>query len=262
MRPGKTSTATVSAARILSRSIFLHELVEKEGKATANLLRWFNFTTFDIMSDLTFGEKMGLLDNSSYTDWVIALIELIRFIVFHQVAMEIPILNLIVPKLIPKSTQEKRNKHIKYAADRVDKRLKMKTDRPDIWTHILRFQNSDQNQDRVLTLEEMYSNSSTFMAAGTDTSATLLSGLTYLLLQNPDKMDKLLSEIRGTFPTRESIDLKTLQGLEYLHACLEEALRLYPPLPTGTPRVTPEEGAFVSEEYMPPGVSEFSFACS
>ncbi|KAK8133394.1 hypothetical protein PG984_005406 [Apiospora sp. TS-2023a] len=38
-----------------------------------------------------------------------------------------------------------------------------------------------------------------FITAGTEKSATLLSGLCYYLMANPDKMQLLPSEIRGTF---------------------------------------------------------------
>jgi hypothetical protein len=34
--------------------------------AQFDLLQMFNFTTFDIMGDLTFGESLHMLDNSDY----------------------------------------------------------------------------------------------------------------------------------------------------------------------------------------------------
>jgi len=230
---------------------------EKAGKA--NLVDWFNFTTFDIMADLTFAEPLHLLDNSSYSAWVRSVMGSVKFVVAHQIASGIPGLEPLLQKAIPKSFLEKKQTHLEFSSRRVDKRLAMKTERPDIWTYVLRFSNSEENKDRGLSLNEMYSNASTFMLAGTETTATLLSGLTYLLLKHPQRMERLVAELRNSFPTREAITLEKLVGLEYLNACIEEALRIYPPVPTGLPRITPANGAEICGRYVPAGVREFSY---
>ncbi|KAK5019787.1 hypothetical protein LTR16_012675, partial [Cryomyces antarcticus] len=84
--------------------------------------------------------------------------------------------------LLPKSLGEKRIQHFKYSTDRVDRRLATPTDRPDIWTLVL---NNQEKEGKGLSVKEMHSNASLFMVAGTETTATLLSGLTYYLLKNP-----------------------------------------------------------------------------
>lgn len=38
-----------------------------------DLVKYYNFTTFDIMAELAFGEPLGLLENSDYTPWVAAI---------------------------------------------------------------------------------------------------------------------------------------------------------------------------------------------
>jgi len=79
-----------------------------------------------------------------------------------------------------------------------------------------------------------------------------LSGLTYYLLKNPDKMKKLTDEIRGAFATEADIGIERLAELKYTHACVEEALRKYPPVPIGLPRNTPSEGAEIIGRWVPP----------
>lgn len=224
-----------------------------ETKGKVNIVDWYNFTTFDIMADLTFGEPLHLLNNSSYSTWVRSVFGFFKFVSLQQITRAIPGLEALLSKFMPKSVQEKKQRHLKFASDRVDKRLAMKTERPDIWTYVLRYSNSPENKDRGLTINEMYSNSSTFMIAGTETTATLLSGLTYLLLKHPDDMRRLVKEIRDTFPTREDIKLQKLAPMEYLNACVEEALRIYPPAPIGFPRITPAQGATVCDEEIPGG---------
>ena len=77
------------------------------------------------------------------------------------------------------------------------------------------------------------------------------SGLTYHLLRNPETRDRLTKELRNTFVRDEDITIETLQQLPYLNACIEEGMRLYPPVPTGLPRQTPKGGARICGEYVP-----------
>jgi cytochrome P450 len=130
----------------------------------------------------------------------------------------------------------------------------MQTERPDIWTYVLRNTDSKNGKER-LSLDQMYSCASTFMMAGTETTATQLSGLTYLLLKNPEPMRKLKTEIRAAFSSQADIQMQPLAQLDYLNACLEEGLRFYPPVPIGTPRLTPARGSIVCGEFLPGGVS-------
>jgi len=175
----------------------------------------------------------------------------------YQACKEIPILARLLGMMIPKSIHEKRKHHLAHSSERVDNRLAMKTDRPDIWTHILRHTNSEQSK-KGLSLHQMYSNASTFMIAGTETTATQLSGLTYLLLKNPDMMKQLTSDIREAFPSRDKINMQSLAQLEFLNCCLEEGLRYYPPVVIGMPRITPEPGATVCGQFVPAGVCAIS----
>ena len=109
----------------------------------------------------------------------------------------------------------------------------------------------------------MHSNASIFMLAGTETTATLLSGVTYHLLlpANRDKLERLKREIRSAFRDSPSdggeggFTLEGLQRLKYLTACLEEGLRLYPPVPSPLWRVTPEgEGNVICGVQVPGGM--------
>lgn len=101
-------------------------------------------------------------------------------------------------------------------------------------------------------------NSSLLIVAGSETTATLLSGVTYLLLKNPDTLKRLVVEIRATFKSDADTNIVSVQQLPYLRACLDEGLRLYPPVPIGMPRVVPEGGAWIAETQVPQDVGCFS----
>lgn len=104
-------------------------------------------------------------------------------------------------------------------------------------------------------MEKLQANSSILIIGGSETTATLLSGVTYFLLMNPEPMAKLTAEIRGAFKSEDEIDFVSVSSLQYLLACLDEALRMYPPVPTGLPRVVPKGGASISGNFIPEDVS-------
>lgn len=56
------------------------------GDAVADLVLWYNFTTFDIMADLTFGEPLHMLDRGEYTPWVNALFTTFKLLMFNLVS--------------------------------------------------------------------------------------------------------------------------------------------------------------------------------
>ncbi|OCK88101.1 cytochrome P450 [Cenococcum geophilum 1.58] len=228
-------------------------IAEKDPTAKINLVDWYNFTTFDIMADLTFGEPLHLLDKSKYLPWVSAIFGSIKVGTYEQVFGTMPFVKSILNKMIPKSVLEKRKLHMSHTIDRVNKRLAVKTDRPDIWTYVLRHSDSDSAAQKGLSGLEMYSNAATFMVAGTETTATQLGGVTYQLLKKPEAMARLVAEVREAFPTKEDITMVALARLEFLNACLEEGLRIYPPVPLGLPRITPTQGAVVCGKEVPGG---------
>jgi cytochrome P450 len=201
------------------------------------------------MGDLTFGESLGLLENTDYTPWVALIFLSLKFGTYMRALRLFPFFKITLHLWTPKGLQEKRQQHFQYASDRVTKRLEAKLQRPDIWGIVLR----QQEQGHGLSLKEMHSNAALFMGAGTETTATELSGLLYLLLQNPSKMSRLVQQIRETFQTDEDITMDGSAKIDYLHACVEESLRLYPPVPIGLPRVAPAGGATICGDFIPGG---------
>lgn len=95
--------------------------------------------------------------------------------------------------------------------------------------------------EQNLTATDMISHATVFIGAGSETTAGVLTAVTSFLLENPDKLERLKQEVRGTFKSQAEISLDAVNGrLPYLVACTDEALRLYPQ--TGVPslRITGE----------------------
>lgn len=78
--------------------------------------------------------------------------------------------------------------------------------------------------------------------------------MTFLLLKNPKELEKATKEVRSTFGSEEEITLSSVNRLPYMFACLNEALRLYPPVPIGLPRYTPQGGVVIAGHAVPENV--------
>lgn len=87
-----------------------------------------------------------------------------------------------------------------------------------------------------------------FIFAGRDTTSVALSWFFWLLLQHPHVEDKIVEEIYSILEARKQLEgnndpvvcfsKEELKQMHYLHACLSEALRLYPPLPIDRKQVS------------------------
>lgn len=220
-----------------------------------DMVRWYNFTTFDVMGDLTFGEPLHMLDNAEYDPWVQAIFGGIkRGIQLGLIYFYYPMVARLVRAALHKTIAKKSITHFNHSVTRVTKRLEKGRDSKgtDIWDLVLQ---QEEKGKPSLTRDEMDSNAAAFMVAGTETTATTLSGLTYLLTQHPESMKKLASEVRGAFDSSDAITMDKIAHLPYLNACLKESLRRYPPVPVGLPHLTPQDGSTICGHFVPPGVS-------
>lgn len=184
----------------------------------------YNFVTFDIMADLSFGESLGNLAQARYVPWVDNIFRSFKGMQITTVLGEYPIPQLIwVFLLMPRATIKAAELIVSQCAEMAARRVskgEQGTQRPDIWGLVMRA------EDRVqFSAGEMTAQSFLFMVAGTETTATLMSGLTWFLLMNPEKYKKLVEEVRAVEREEELTSDKNLRKLTYLNASLEEALR-------------------------------------
>jgi cytochrome P450 len=104
-----------------------------------------------------------------------------------------------------------------------------------------------------LSKGELVMNASTLIVAGSETTATLLTGAVFLLTTHPEILKKLEHEVRTAFQEDKDITLLSVSNLHYMLACLNESLRHYPPVATGMPRQAPKGGGTVMGVFIPEG---------
>ncbi|TEA21692.1 Cytochrome P450 monooxygenase FUM2 [Colletotrichum sidae] len=217
------------------------------GASPVEMTQLLNFATFDVMAELCFGQPLGLLARNEYSPWVRSIFESLKMLPIASMINYYPVLNAIFARFEPKSVTEQRVTHCKHSEERVNRRLQDGSDQPDVWNLVL-----GAKEGKGLTLEEMHSNAELFMLAGSETTATLLSGCLYNLLTNPDKLRTVVDEVRGAFTKLDDLTLERLAELKYANACLKEALRIYPPVPIGSPRVVLPGGQQILGRWVPP----------
>ena len=64
----------------------------------------------------------------------------------------------------------------------------------------------------------------------------------------------LTEEIRCAFSSAQHIQARECAKLEYMNAVIKESLRLYSPLVTNLPRITPAGGCVIDGRFVPENV--------
>ncbi|PQE17491.1 Isotrichodermin C-15 hydroxylase protein [Rutstroemia sp. NJR-2017a WRK4] len=111
------------------------------------------------------------------------------------------------------------------------------------------------NDERGMSRDEIMKTSGTLIVAGSKNTATLLSGALFHLLKGPQNLEILVDEIRTTFDSPADMNFAKLGNLRYLKACLQEAFRMYPPVPGVLPRRAPEGGSTIKGYFLPENVN-------
>lgn len=103
------------------------------------------------------------------------------------------------------------------------------------------------------TYQEFEGTTHTIIGAGSETTATTLSSLTYFLLSHSEKLEKLKLEIASKVSSPEDITISSVNSMSYLLACINETFRVNPPISDGFTRVTAST-EIVCGETLPPKV--------
>lgn len=202
------------------------------------------------MGELGFGEPFNCLENSQYHEWIAIIFRSLRVGSYMNAIKSYRAGAFLLDSLMPRSLLETRNKHTALAFAKADKRMAAGvTDRGDFMSQILK-----HNDEKGMSVDEIRQMAQILIIAGSETTATALSGACYHLAQNPKCYARAAEEVRSTYSSEEEITLLTVKSTPYLQACIEEAMRLFPPVPSALHRVVPRGGAVIHGSFVPEGV--------
>ncbi|KAK0611900.1 cytochrome P450 [Immersiella caudata] len=165
-----------------------------------------------------FGGPFGCLDRVKDDDWIRDIMEAMEKGPIIASLTCTGLDNALLP-LLRRILQKGRALHDERTLRKLKRRMELKVERHELIEGFLRIKDLDSNALR--------SNASVLILAGSETTSTLLSGLTYLLSRNPQALKKLTDEARSS-------------------------LRRYPPVSVGLPRMIPKGGsAVIAGEVIP-----------
>lgn len=217
-----------------------------------NIVDWFNFLTFDILGDLAFGESFGCIESGKSHKWVSIGTDYIKLVTISTAVKYYPWLEWLLKRMVPPKIRGMQKWHFDLAVEKISRRLNLETMRDDFMTPVLQH---NANFERM-SLDEIYCNFAVLIVAGSETTSTALCGITHMLCQNPSAYEKLKNEVRVAFQKSEDIKMTAVDSLPYLHAVVQEGLRMCDPTPAGNSRIVPAGGRAIVGRYVPAGVSK------
>ncbi|KAJ3577291.1 hypothetical protein NPX13_g3277 [Xylaria arbuscula] len=235
--------------------LFVNRLRDQSSQngGIVDIAKWVNFLTTDVIGDLSFGQSFGGLDTGKLHPWLDALFTTLKTFTFIREILRLP--SPIVKAAlacIPRKMMDHQKAAISFGAEAARRRLAQHTGRPDFMSYMLK---DDSGGRKMMSQTELEMAAITFIVAGSETTATMLSGTIYLLLNNPAVLSNLTTKIRSDFPAQLDLTIVNLQSHKYLNNVLKEGLRLYPPAPDTLFRATKNRTVTVAGKIVPPCTS-------
>ncbi|KAL3433635.1 cytochrome P450 [Aspergillus tetrazonus] len=226
-----------------------------------NLGEWFQFYAFDVIGEITYGERFGFLDKGQDIDGTIgALQNLMAYSSLIGIYHEWHPLLFGPLSRFSWSGAGGRAYIMRYVQQKIA-RHSMQKPQSDVEHGPLKTQTflekmilaRDKDPEKV-TDYHVFMMGLSNVIAGSDTTAISLSSIMYYLLRNPDVLDKLRDEIdefTAQGKCSDCVTFKESQEMPYFQAVMKEALRMHSA--TGLPfwRVVPAGGAEIAGYFFP-----------
>jgi cytochrome P450 len=226
----------------------------------ADFAHWFQCYAFDVIGEITFGQRFGFLDMGVDKDGVFGAIETRS--AYSTFIGIFPLLHRFLFPLLPKSGG---HGYIgNYTANQISRRENLLKN-PSSNNHrngpadfVSKFLQIHEKNPKTMTRTDIFTICQSNIGAGSDTTAITLSSILYYLLKHPLTYQRLQKEIDIGIAdgiVSDPITFKEARSLPYLQAVIKEALRLHPA--TGLPlaRVVPANGVTIAGMHFPGGAT-------
>lgn len=235
-----------------------HEL--SHSNQIIDLYHWLQCYAFDVIGEITFGVRFGLLDMGKDEAGIFRAIDLRN--AYATYVGIYPYLNNLIFPWMPKTGGFAYV--INFTASQIGKKIKRLKDPklsstdgpPDFVSKLLVRHEEDPEK---LTKADIQMICQSNIAAGSDTTAISLSNIMYFLMKNPDSLERLRKEIDDAALNKHISDPVTFkeaqEHLPFLQAVIKEALRLHSAVGLGLQRMVPESGAEIAGQRFPSGTT-------
>ncbi|KAI0030260.1 cytochrome P450 [Vararia minispora EC-137] len=233
------------------RTFQLMQVIQErcDTRGVVNLGEAIGHWTYDIMGDVTFGasSQVELLENGD-SEGLIRSGQLAT--TAFEIIGEVPLLFSIL-WYFPVT------KKMRALEERAGRWMTARQNAPDQdkQNDIASFLLVKDGSKPKLTHADLRVDSLFAIQAGSDTPAGVLTLMFFFLIKDSQVYDALRNELDMAFPDATvPLNMHALGQLEYLSAFMTESLRLGAPF-HGFPRITPNEGAFLDEWFVPGGIT-------
>ncbi|KAK0634134.1 cytochrome P450 [Immersiella caudata] len=263
--PGYSARAMKVYERVISENVDvlvrrIREIIsagEKGSGGEVDVMRWFNYLTFDVIGEIAYGESFGCLEGGEYHEWISLIFDHVKAIAALVSIRFFPWVERVLVAILPLVVNAQGD-HFQLIVDKVKRRLGRDV---DAGADMLSFvaidgvSNFAGDGKKGISMESLNASMMELMIAGSESTAGVLSGAVVKLIQNPEKLGILVGEIRSRFEGLENVTFEALRELHYLDAVIKEALRLAPPLQWIASRQVPKGGAVVCGKLLPGGTA-------
>ncbi|SPJ72161.1 related to pisatin demethylase / cytochrome P450 monooxygenase [Fusarium torulosum] len=262
-------TALTFEKRVDNAISMLFEQLDRQFVATGascDLTRWFKFFSYDAMGLMTFSRAYGYIEQGEETTGIITDVKNSMLTIGPMT--QVPWLDWLLHKnwFINLIKPEPVSCLLKYVLERIEERRNSPKEihnttapGPDTRTDFLGYflqaqeQKSNKVPSRFLSTWTLAN-----ILGGSDSTASMLRSVVCFLVEHPEALESLRTELRGklqdtTGPSLVIPKWHELQSLPFLDACIKESLRLDPPFATALERIVPAEGATICGHFFPGG---------
>ncbi|KAI1198636.1 cytochrome P450 [Nemania serpens] len=234
-----------------------------------NVTVWFHHFAWDVMMNIGFGHTADLTKNlrpDSKLEGITSLImQGVGMLQFLMPAPWIGRLAIEAAPYVPFIAQQW-NRSIQWAANVCDGRLDQVQDSnspADVFSRLTGGSNGNK-EDGPLNRWALYGDAYAILIAGSHTTATTLTMLTYELARRPELQAEARNEVlkagihnlsSGSAAASETVRTTPWNKLPFLDGCINETMRLYPALPTGGARQTVDKVVTIGGRCIPPGTT-------
>ncbi|KAF9048451.1 cytochrome P450 [Panaeolus papilionaceus] len=235
---------------VIKRCLQLVEQLSIQKTQPLDLGTWFSYFSYDVMTDLAFGGGSEMIKEGDKTGLWHLLEGGQRNAIFMS---HVPWLGQLAFRFPGFAQDLKAFRN--HAKGRALERKKNGSTHKDIFHHLI---DEDGISPQPPSIPEVISDGGLAIIAGADTTSGTLANLFYYLMRNPVAFRRLQAEV-DEITDGEVFDTAKQAHLPYLNAAINEALRILPPVLTGSQR-TPDKGSggkMAGAYFIPEGTNVF-----
>jgi len=181
---------------------------------------------------MAFGGGFELMEAGGDKDGIWTLLE--SGMRFNSIVSHVPYVVEFMFRLSAMGGGGPLRRSIEFGIQCVLKRLKVGSNQRDLFYYL---SGAGLPETKRPPVDDLVRNGMLAIIAGSDTTSSVLTAIIYYLLLNPTAYERLQGEVDGAFPSgEEPLDAVKLSQLEWLNGCINEGLRLQPPVPSGSQR--------------------------